>query len=218
MKFIDLEIENYCILKSNVPSSDCTAIEKFTKENVHGAQMLIGQMEASFLGFLINANQVKDILELGTFTGYSALAMAEQLPNDGSLITIDIDPKTNLIAREYWDKSIHGKKINNLLGSALDLLPEINKKFDLIFIDADKKNYLEYLKLSLSKLNLHGIIVVDNVLWSGKVLENSKLENNHYDSNTEYIRNLNNFVAADKNLYGTLLPIRDGMFLITKIN
>lgn len=212
MNIVNLEIEKYCLEKSSCPSSECESLENFTKNNILESEMLIGKLEASFLGFLIQSISAKRILEIGTFTGYSALAMAENLPNDGELITIELEEKNLELAKTFWEKSLHGKKIKPKLGKALTVLPFINGTFDLIFIDADKSNYLEYLKISLEKLNENGVIIVDNVLWSGRVIESANIN----DQNTLAIKQLNDFVATNSFLYGTLLPIRDGLFLIKK--
>ena len=217
MKLIDEQIEKYCIEKSNVPSSLCNDLELYTRENVHGAQMLIGKMEASLLGFFIRAIGAKKILELGTFTGYSALAMAEELPDDGELITLDINEKTVQLAKSYWEKSPHGKKITSVIGPGLESISKVKGPFDLVFIDADKRNYLPYLEKSLELLSEKGMIVIDNVLWSGRVVEApSDSEDEH--RNTKFIRELNDTIAKREDLYGTLLPLRDGMFLIKKKN
>ena len=216
MQITDKKIEDYCIAKSNLPSLDCLAIEEYTRANVHGAGMLIGKMEASFIGFLLKSVKAKRVLELGTFTGYSALAMAENLPENGEEITVDINKETVTLAKDFWNKSKHGYKVKSLLGSGLDIIPTLSGQFDFIFIDADKRNYIDYLKLTVPMLSANGIIVIDNVLWSGKVLPDAELGDSHNDKNTEFIRLVNDYVAESSDLYGTLLPIRDGMFLIQK--
>jgi caffeoyl-CoA O-methyltransferase len=218
MQMVDKKIEEYCIAKSNLPSGDCEKIENYTRANVHGSQMLIGKMEASFMGFLLRSIGAIRVLELGTFTGYSALAMAENLPENGEVITLDINQETVDLAKGFWSQSTHGHKIKSLIGGAIDIIPTLKAPFDFVFIDADKRNYLDYLKLSLPLLSKSGIIVIDNVLWSGRVLENSEASGSElHDRNTEFIRLVNDTIAADKTLYGTLLPFRDGMFLIKKI-
>lgn len=217
MQMIDKKIEDYCISKSDKPSADCEKIELYTKANVHGAQMLIGKMEASFIGFLLRSIEAKRVLELGTFTGYSALAMAEQLPADGEVLTIDINESTVQLALSFWGQSHHGHKITSLIGCGLEIIPTLKGQFDFVFIDADKRNYIEYLKMTLPLLSSKGMIVIDNVLWSGKVLPDVELDmTEHRDRNTEYIRLVNDYIADDPALYGTMLPIRDGMFLIKK--
>lgn len=209
MKFIDEQIEAYCLEKSERPSELCRELAETTRKQVPLSQMLIGEMEGSFLGFLLRALQAKRVLEFGTYTGYSALAMAEQLPADGEVITLDINPETTELGRESWEKSPHGRKITLLLGEAEQTLKQVEGKFDLIFIDADKENYLNYLESSLSMLSERGVIVLDNCLWSGKVLERETPE-----ASTRAIQQVNDFIAASGKLYGTLLPIRDGMFLV----
>ncbi len=204
------EIEQYCIDHSTRPSKNVEAIGTFTRESVHGSQMLIGEMEASVLSFLIKLGRVKNILELGTYTGYSALAMAEQLPDDGKVVTVDINPETTAIAKKYWDESIHGKKIQQILKPGLSALDEIHESFDLIFIDADKNNYSNYLDWALKHLTDRGMIVVDNTLWYGKVL--SPGLDKQTDSIIAHNKKARDLVGYTK----TLLPIRDGMFLITK--
>jgi caffeoyl-CoA O-methyltransferase len=217
MQLIDKKIEEYCIAKSDLPSAACERIEHYTKENVAGAQMLIGKMEASFIGFLLRSIEAKRVLELGTFTGYSALAMAENLPTDGEVFTVDINESTVHLAKGFWSQSNHGYKIKSLLGNGLDIIPTLKAPFDFVFIDADKRNYIDYLKLTIPLLSPKGIVVIDNVLWSGKVLPDADLDlSEHSDRNTEFIRMVNDYIVSEPTLYGTLLPIRDGMFLIKK--
>ena len=211
MNFIDKKIEDYAISKSSLPSKTLDELEIFTKENVEIPQMLIGKMEASFLGFLLRTINAKTVVEIGTYTGYSALAMAENLSSDAKIFTLDINPETTKIAQSYWDMSPHGTKIIPLLGPALETINQIESKIDFAFIDADKSNYLNYLNLCLERLSEKGMIVVDNVLWSGSVLEKSD------ENSTIGIQKMNDFVSSNENLYGTLLPIRDGMFLIQKM-
>ena len=204
------EIEKYCIDHSTRPGEVPFELAKQTRAEVSGSHMLIGEMEASVLTFLIKLGKVKKILELGTYTGYSALAMAEQLPEDGQVITIDINPHTTAIAKKYWDQSPHGKKITQVLKPGLEALKEIKEKFDFIFIDADKNNYSNYLDWALNHLNENGFIVVDNTLWYGKVL--SPGLDKQTDSIIEHNKKARDLVGYTK----VLLPIRDGMFLIQK--
>lgn len=217
MQIVDKKIEEYCIAKSNLPSADCDRIEDYTRANVHGSQMLIGKMEASFIGFLLRSISAKRVLELGTFTGYSALTMAENIPEDGEIFTVDINESTVALAKEFWSKSQHGHKIKSLLGNGLDIIPTLKAPFDFVFIDADKRNYIDYLKLTVPMLSPRGIIVIDNALWSGRVVPGAELSGSDlHDRNTEFIRLVNDYIASEPTLYGTLLPIRDGMFLVTK--
>lgn len=216
MKFVDENIENYAISKSNRPSQFVIGLGEETRANVPMSMMLVGEMEGSLLGFLVRSLRVKRVLEIGTYTGYSALCMAENLPQDGEVITLDIDDELTPLSKKHWEQSPHGSKINKVIGPALETIPEIQGEFDLVFIDADKQNYLNYLKLVVPRLSERGIVVVDNVLWSGKVLQNSS-DLDPEDTSTEHIKSLNDYVAASPDLYGTLLPVRDGIFLITKL-
>lgn len=212
MNFIDKKIEDYSISKSTLPSPLLNDLEQFTYENTEVPQMLIGKMEASFLGFLIHSLNVKTIVEFGTFTGYSALSMAENLPEDGKIYTLDISDRSTKIAMSFWEKSPHKHKIISIVGPALETIHKVDEQIDLAFIDADKENYLNYLKISLDKLSPTGVIVIDNVLWGGSVLDESDNR-----SSTQGIRHINDFIANNDELYGTLLPIRDGMFLVKKL-
>lgn len=211
MKFIDERINEYAISKSWVPSQVCNELEQYTWKKVEMPQMLIGKMEASFLGFLIRSLRVQNILEIGTFTGYSSLAMAENLPDQGTMTTLDISESTVKIAQDFWKKSPHGYKINSIVGPALDSLKDLNQYYDLIFIDADKENYLNYLKECLKILAPNGVIILDNTLWGGKVLSES-----HNDPATAGIKQVNDYIKQNPSLYSTLLPVRDGMMLVQR--
>lgn len=204
------DIDEYCVSHSSSPSQIAKDLQEYTKKNVHGANMLIGEMEASVLRFLISLGDVRSVVEFGTYTGYSALTMAEALPADGKVITIDINKETTTLARTYWDKSPHGRKIHQILKPGIEAIKELSGKYDLVFIDADKNNYSNYLDWAVAHLSDNGMIVVDNTLWSGRVL------NSDGEKQTESIIAHN---IKAKNLEGhikTLLPIRDGMFLIKK--
>jgi len=207
----DTKITNYCIQKSDTPSPLCKKLEVHTQNNIPYAQMLVGELEASVLGFLLRSIKAKKVLEFGTFTGYSALAMAENIPDDGEVITLDINPETVNVALDFWKKSPHGKKIKSVIGPALETVQTLKKEFDFIFIDADKVNYLEYLKQSLKILSVNGMVAIDNVLWGGEVLKEESS-----DDQTKAIQELNNFISKRDDLSKTLLPIRDGLFLVQK--
>ena len=211
MQFISKNIENYAIDHSSRPSELCEKIADYTRKNIELPQMLTGPLEMSFIGFLIKSMGIKNILEIGTFTGYSALAMAENLPEDGNIITLDINESTGSVARGFWNQSSHAPKIKQIIAPALDTLEKLDQKFDLVFIDADKSNYVSYVSKSLDLLSKNGIVIVDNVLWSGKVLEEDS-----QDISTHGIKQLNKFVLENKSLSKTMLPIRDGIYLIQK--
>lgn len=212
MNITPKEIEAYCVERSTVPSALCNELEAHTHAHVPMARMLIGRLEASLLGFLLKTVAAKRVLEIGTFTGYSALAMAEQLPADGEVITLDINPETVQLAKTFWARSAHGKKIRSVIGPAVETIKDLSGPFDLVFIDADKGNYLRYLELALPKLSPQGMVVLDNCLWSGKVLSPEKS-----DQDTVAIDHINRWIEKHSGLYGTLLPVRDGMFLVRKL-
>lgn len=204
------EIENYCVSHSTVPSDTAKELQEYTKKNVHGSNMLIGEMEASVLKFLISLGNVKTVVEFGTYTGYSALAMAEALPEDGMVYTIDINKETTTLAKSFWDKSPHGKKIKQILKPGLEAMKDLPGKYDLFFIDADKNNYSNYLDWALEHLSPNGLIVVDNTLWSGRVLKSDgEKQTESIIAHNEKAKGLHGYVK-------TLLPIRDGMYLIKR--
>lgn len=209
-------INQYCIDHSNTVSGINDEIENYTKANVYSPQMLIGKLESSLLAFLIKSINAKRILEIGTYTGYSALAMATYLPDDGELITLDINKETNEIAQGFWNKSEHGHKIKAHLAPALESIPSLEGQFDIVFIDADKNNYMNYLKLTRDKLSTNGMIIIDNCLWSGNVAKAEAEIAERAQKTTKSIKEVNAFVKQDPELFGTMLPVRDGMFLIRK--
>lgn len=212
MRFTEPSIEEYAISMSTQPSKTCMALEDRTRAVEPMSQMLIGRLEASFLGILIRSLNAKRILEIGTFTGYSALAMAENLPIDGEVHTIDIQSKP--YTREICQDSPHFSKVKLHIGPALEVIPKISGNFDLVFIDADKENYTNYFNLVENRLQPRGLVVVDNVLWSGKVLKSDQELND--DTASLAIKKFNNMIFARTDLYKTLLPIRDGIYLISK--
>ena len=208
----DPQMVDYILSHSQKPSKCCEDIEEHTKKNFSSAQMLSGPLVGSFLGALVRLTSAKRILEIGTFTGYSALAMAEQMLETGQVFTLEKDPQHAQVARRFWQASPHGKKIHLLLGDALEQLEKLEGPFEFVFIDADKANYLLYLKACLEKLGpTPSCILVDNALWSGRVAD---VENR--ESSTQSIRALNDYVAESPHLHGCLLPLRDGLFLIQK--
>lgn len=172
-------------------------------------QMLTGTIEGRFLELLVFGTGAKRVLEIGTFTGYSALSMAAALPEGGHIHTCDIEPKHVEVAQRYIDESPHADKITIHLGPALDSLERLEGEFDLVFIDADKENYANYYEAVLPRLSERGLIAIDNTLWSGKVLDPQ-------DEDSRAIAELNDKLAADERVVAVQLTIRDGVTLIRR--
>ena len=176
-------------------------------------QMISGRVQGVALKMLSSMLHPKSILEIGTFTGYSSICLAQGLSADGHLYTIDINEELEDIINKYVEKAGLTGKISFLKGNALDIIPKLYQQFDLIFIDADKRNYIKYYQLILPKLSDNGVILVDNVLWDGKVADYK----NFNDKDTKAIREFNKLVQDDINVENTILPIRDGMMMIRKL-
>jgi caffeoyl-CoA O-methyltransferase len=206
------EILSYCIEHSTQPSEVAKVLEKHTWANLHAPHMLIGELEASLIRLIIQMKGVKKIAEFGTFSGYSALIMAESMPEDGTIFTVDINPHTTKVAKAFWDQSSHGKKIHQILKSGKEALLELteNGPFDLVFIDADKNGYPDYLLWASKNLTQGGVIISDNTLWSGKVLHSQG------DAQTESIKKHNEMAKNLEGFTKCLLPIRDGMYILVK--
>ncbi len=214
MDIVDKKVEEYCISHSDCPSSLCIELGDETKENHPLGRMISGELVSSFISFMIHSHNVKNILEIGTFTGYSALSMAEQIPSEGKVYTIDKNKKINEFAQSYWSRSEHGHKIEALFGDAKEVIKDLSdKRFDLVFIDADKGSYKNYLEQSLELLSSNGLIIVDNVLWSGKVC---KKEDENDDQSTKSLRDFNTYVNSLPGVRKSMIPIRDGLYLIKK--
>ena len=184
---------------------------------VHGAQMQISPEQGQFMALLINMLHAKKTIDIGTFTGYSALVVALALPADGKVISCDTDPSNTAIAKEFWQQAGVSNKVELRLAPAIDTLKNLmtageSNTFDFIFIDADKDNYANYYELSLQLLRTGGIIAVDNVLWSGKVADDSDTT-----KATIAIRKLNELIHHDKRVMMSMLPIGDGLTLALKL-
>jgi caffeoyl-CoA O-methyltransferase len=172
--------------------------------------MMVGHGEGLVLKLLVRLCRARRVLEVGTFTGYSALAMASGLPDDGEVITCDIDPEATAIARRYWSRSPHGAKIRLRLGPALDTIAAEPGPFDFAFIDADKPGYIAYWEAILPRLRAGGVVVADNVLWSGRVLAPE-------DENGRALAAFNQHVRRDRRVEHVMLPIRDGITVAVKV-
>ena len=203
------EIEDYAAAHSVAESDVCRLIREETYRTQDYHQMVVGPLEGAFLKVMALAVRSRRVLEIGTFTGYSALAMAEALPEDGTILTCEIDPESAAFARRHWDKSQHSRKIEIRVGPALETLGTLTGKYDLIFIDADKSNYVNYYRRAKELIAPTGVILIDNVLWSGRVVNA-----NAPDPSTQAIQELNRVVAADPDVTAVLLTLRDGVFVI----
>ena len=176
-------------------------------------RMQISISQCQFLHLIIKVSKIKRVLEIGTFTGLSTLSMALALPEDGKITAVDKDKNTSEKASEFFKKAKQDSKISIIVKSALEALMEIrDRKYELIFIDADKMNYKKYYEIALNLLDKEGLIVIDNVLWHGEVVDN-----NINDKITESIRNLNNFISKDKRVEKVIVPFGDGMTICRKL-
>ena len=213
MDFVDKNIEKYVEALSDKESPLLKEINEYTSKNVHQPNMLSGHLQGRILSFISKVKNPKYILEIGTYTGYSALCLAEGLKDDGKLITIDRDKSLYEKVNDFFRRSDYATKIEQKIGEALKVIPEIDLTFDLVFIDADKKNYKNYFDNVIDKLSLGGVIIVDNVLWKGKVTDLSK---NQKDKIAVYINDFNDYIKKNKKISKLILPVRDGLTLILK--
>jgi caffeoyl-CoA O-methyltransferase len=206
------EIDEYTRAHTTPPEDLLQRLYEETREKLAAPQMLTGPVEGRFLQTLVWASRARRVLEIGTYSGYSALSMAAALPDDGELITCDVWEEANDMARRYAGESPHGSKIDFRLGPALETIETLEGPFDLVFIDADKENYINYFHATLPLLADRGLIVFDNTLWSGRVVEG------HDDGSpqTKAFRELNDALASDPRGVVVMLPVRDGVTLFRK--
>lgn len=207
MHFISQELEDYIEQHSQKEPELLAALDKETHQKVLLPRMLSGHFQGRVLSMLSKLVRPVNILEIGTYTGYSALCLCEGMQEKGILHTIDIKEELVDFQRKYFDKSPWGKQIIQHLGEAIAIIPTLDLKFDLVFIDADKENYIHYFEMIVPKMNKGGIILSDNVLWSGKVLE--PLQSN--DLSTKILLEYNQLLKNDPRVETVLLPIRDGL-------
>lgn len=202
-------VVHYCEQQTAPGSALSEQIIRDTLEQQPDARMLSGRVEARLLQMLVRLSRAKRVLEIGTFTGYSALCMAEMLPADGELLTLDFNEATTAQARRYFAQSPHGGKIRCLAGDAMSTLSQLDGPFDLIFLDADKERYPQYFELCLARLAEQGVLVIDNCLWSGRVLAP--------EATTDLaIAELNQQLSQDPRVQQVLLSVRDGIQLVMK--
>ncbi len=207
MHFISEELENYVAVHSENEPELLAQLNRETHQKILQPRMLSGHFQGRVLSMLSKIIHPKHILEIGTYTGYAALCLAEGLAENGTLDTIDVNEELVDFQKKYFDASDYKNQIVQHLGNALDIIPALNKKFDLVFIDADKDNYINYFNIIVPMMNKGGIILSDNVLWSGKVLE----ELNPKDKSTKVLLEYNQLLKEDPRVETVLLPIRDGL-------
>jgi len=211
MNFISPELEQYAGIHTSPESELLSRINRETHLEVLQPRMLSGHLQGRVLSLLANLLKPKRILEIGTYTGYSALCLAEGLPDDGKLITIDVNEELQARVQGYFNDSSYKGQIDYRIGDAMELIPTLPDMWDLVFIDADKKNYLNYYDLVIERMNPGGIILADNILWSGKVIDEAA-----QDRETVLLRNYNERIHADERVENILLPIRDGIMVSRK--
>ena len=210
-KLVSADIEAYAQAHSMPESDLCRALREETQRRMEAPQMMVGPFEGAFLKMMTQLVRATSVLEIGMFTGYSALCFAEALPAEGTVLTCELDEESAALARQYFAQSPIGKKIEVRMGLALETMRHVKGPFDLIFIDADKVNYVNYYRRALDLLAPQGVILIDNVLWDGDVLKQPAP-----DDKTAAIQELNRVVATDPCVTAVLVTIRDGVLVIRK--
>ena len=207
MHFLPENIDNYVVKHSQQEPLILKELSRETWQKVLNPRMLSGAFQGRVLSMISKLINPEHILEIGTYTGYSALCLAEGLKKNGKIITIDKNEELETLQNKYFEKSGFRNQIEQFVGDATEIIPQLDNKFDLVFIDADKSNYINYFHLIIDKMNPGGIILSDNVLWSGKVVE----ELNPKDKDTKVLLEYNKLLNEDERLETVLLPIRDGL-------
>ena len=207
MHFLSEELDTYVTLHSQDEPELLVQLNKETHQKILQPRMLSGHFQGRVLSMLSKIIHPTNILEVGTYTGYATLCLAEGLAENGTIDTLDNEEELFDFQRKYFDKTNWAKQITQHLGDALDIIPRLTKKYDLVFIDADKENYINYFHLIVPMMNKGGIILSDNVLWSGKVLEEIKPN----DFTTQILLEYNQLLKEDPRVETVLLPIRDGL-------
>ena len=210
-RLVAADIEAYAQAHSMSESELCRALREETQRCMESPQMIVGPLEGAFLKMMTQLVQATSVLEVGMFTGYSALCFAEALPVDGTVLTCEVDDESAAFARRYFARSPIGKKIEVRMGPALETMRHLKGLFDLIFIDADKINYVNYYRRSLDLLSPQGVILIDSVLWDGDVLKHPAP-----DDQTAAIQELNRMVATDPRVTAVLVTVRDGVLVIRR--
>lgn len=214
MNIINEEIQDYSSRHTSPQNELLEELAKKTFDERNDKKMLSGYYQGRVLAMISQLVRPRRILEIGTYVGFSALCLAEGLTDDGKIVTLDVQPETDVIAKSFFARSEFADKIDSRLGFAVDVIPKLDETFDLIFIDADKPNYSNYFDLVFPKLRIGGLIVADNVLWSGHVLDVEK--GTEVDESCVALHEFNKKILADKRVRNILLTIRDGLMVIRK--
>jgi predicted O-methyltransferase YrrM len=212
MEFIDEKLDDYVCKHTSEEDDLLKELNRQTHLKVLQPRMLSGHFQGRFLSMISKMIQPTSILEIGTYTGYSALCLAEGLKSEGKLLTIDKNPELEDFVRNFFEKSAYSENIEFVIADAMKYIPTIKQSFDLVFIDADKGNYLNYYKLVIDMIPSGGYLLADNVLWSGKVIDDKSVN----DKDTKAIMEFNLYVMNDIRIENILLPIRDGLLLMRK--
>ncbi|MDT0648722.1 O-methyltransferase [Autumnicola edwardsiae] len=212
MDFLPDKIDNYIVAHSQKEPELLARLNRETNQKILQPRMLSGHYQGRLLSLLSKIIRPKTILEIGTYTGYSALCLAEGLAENGKIHTIDVNEELYDFQREYFEASAYSSNIKQYLGDAVEIIPQIHENFDLVFIDADKPNYPAYFDLIINKMNPGGVILSDNVLWSGKVVEELKPD----DESTKALLMYNEMLVNDTRVETVILPVRDGLTLTRK--
>jgi caffeoyl-CoA O-methyltransferase len=213
MEFIDEDLQKYCEEHTSPETEVLQKLHRETYAKVMMPRMLSGHIQGRTLAMFSQMLRPQNILEIGTYTGYSGICLAEGLTENGTLHTIDINDELEDMVHRYFAEAGIENKVKYYLGNALEIIPTIDTNFDLVFIDADKINYSSYFDLVIDKVRPGGFIIADNVLWSGKVLEKFRKK---LDKDTEALLNFNKKVQDDERVENVLLPIRDGLLVMRK--
>jgi len=210
MEFISKKLDDYICAHTSEEPKLLYELNRETHLNVLQPRMLSGHFQGRVLSMLSKMIQPKDILEIGTYTGYSVLCFAEGLAEGGHIITIDKNEELEDLVHDFVSRSEYKDQIKCMVGDAMKIVPQLKRSFDLVFIDADKGNYLNYYSMVMNKIRKGGYIIIDNVLWSGKVLD--KVQDN--DEDTKVLIELNKTIHEDSRVEEVMLPIRDGLFVV----
>jgi caffeoyl-CoA O-methyltransferase len=209
MSFVDPRVEAYAEEHTTPDGELFERLAGETRDKTTAPEMMVGRIEGRFLGLLVSGLRARRVLELGTFTGYSSISMALALPPGGRVITCDVNEETTEIARRYADEAGVADRIDHRLGPGLETIAQLDGPFDLVFIDADKPNYINYYEATLPLLADGGLIVADNTLWSGRVVDEDD-----DDASVSAIRAFNDHVSEDPRVANVLLTVRDGMNMV----